>query len=91
MPIIAQNSMPNNSQSDSLSVTLRITWRTLCCRAQIPAHRFAIDPQLARNPSLRPSTIGQAVNRCLRTHFEDIRHGPVNPFVPGPMELFCVP
>src|SRR3984957_13425096 len=34
--------------------------------------------------SLRPSTIGQAVNRCLQAHFEDIRHPPLNLFVPRP-------
>src|SRR5580704_9998238 len=61
------------------------------CQPQIPAYCFAIDPQLARNPSLRPSTIGQAVNRCLQAHFEDIRHAPLNLFLPGPMELFCFP
>ena len=53
--------------------------------------RTVIDPQLARNSSLRPSAIGQAVNRCLQAHFEDIRHAPLNRFLPGPMELFCFP
>jgi hypothetical protein len=61
------------------------------CQPQIPAYCFAIDPQLARNSSLRPSTIGQAVNRCLQAHFEDIRHAPLNLFLPGQMELFCFP
>jgi hypothetical protein len=61
------------------------------CQPQIPAYRFAIDPQLARNSSLRPSTIGQAVNRCLQAHFEDIRHAPLNLFLPGPMELLSFP
>ena len=61
------------------------------CRAQIPAHGFAIDPQLARNSSLQPFTIGQAVNRCLQAHFEDVRHAPIEPDCPSPMELFCFP
>jgi hypothetical protein len=51
---------------------------------QIPAHCLAIDPQLARDPSLRPSALGQAVNRCLQTHFEDIRRAPLNRFLPVP-------
>src|SRR5215471_7826345 len=45
----------------------------------------------ARYPSLRPSAIGQAVNRCLQTHFEDIGHAPLNRFLPGPSEQFCFP
>jgi hypothetical protein len=61
------------------------------CQTQIPAYCLAIDRQLARNPSLRPSAIGQAVNRCLQTHFEDIGHARLNRFLPGPTEQFCFP
>jgi hypothetical protein len=61
------------------------------CQPQIPAHCLAIDPQLARNPSLRPSAIGQVVNRCLQTHFEDIGHAPLNRFPSDPTEQFCFP
>jgi len=46
----------------------------------------AIDPRRAGNSSLRPSTIGQAGNRCSQAHFEDIRHAPTNLLLPGPME-----
>jgi hypothetical protein len=35
--------------------------------------------------------LSQAVNRCLLTHFEDIRHVPLNRFLPGPTEQFCFP
>ena len=61
------------------------------CQPQIPAHRLAIDSQLVRNPSLRPSAISQTVNRCLQTHFAEIGHAPLNRFVPGPAEKFCFP
>jgi hypothetical protein len=50
-----------------------------------------VDPQLARNSSLRPSAIGRAVNRCLQTHFEDIGHAPLNRFFPSSSEQFCFP
>jgi AraC-like DNA-binding protein len=60
---------------------------------QISAHRFAIDPQLARNSSPRSYTIGQAVNRCVQAHVEDIGHStcPIEPVCSKSHGLFCFP